>query len=417
MRTSSDRVILHLQIARTLRSISQGIAIVDLTLYLRDLNWSATAIGGVLSAAGITGAGLILLVGIISDKLGRKPFLLFYETLVALATLVMIMTSNPIFLTVIILITGLGRGQNGAAGPFTPAEQAWMASCVPLHLRARVFSTNTALGYFGMAAGSLLAGATSLWNRAFPGASSFYPLFFLMFLSAIASMIVVATAPSGIGPCRKDANVEEKALRSSSLSLSKERTIRRQENKSIAKLAVVNLFNGLAAGFIGPMISYWFATRFGVSSSEIGLTLALSFVFAGGSSVVTGIISQRFGLVRSVVWFRLAGIVLILILPLMPFYWLASSMYIIRSALSRGTQGARSALSSSLTRDERRGFSVSMNSLAVRLASAVGPTLSGYMLDIDILTLPFFIAGSLQLLSTILYGKLFRDYDLPPQNS
>ncbi|WP_047810660.1 hypothetical protein [Desulfosporosinus acididurans] len=45
---------------------------------------------------------------------------------------------------------------------------------------------------------------------------------------------------------------------------------------------MVNLFNGLGAGFIGPMISYWFATRFGVSSSEIGLTLALSFVFAGG---------------------------------------------------------------------------------------------------------------------------------------
>lgn len=215
-----------------------------------------------------------------------------------------------------------------------------MAACVPLHLRARVFSTNTALGYLGMAIGSLLAGATSLWNRTFPGASSFYPLFFLMFLSAIASMIVVATAPSEIRPGVKGANVQEKALLSSSLPPSKERTIRRQENKSI-----------------------------------------------------------------------------ILILPLMPFYWLASSMYIVRSALSRGTQGARSALSSSLTRDERRGFSVSMNSLAVRLASAVGPTLSGYMLDMDILTLPFFIAGSLQQLSTILYGKLFRDYDLPLQNS
>ena len=419
LKTKLERTVLHLQIARMLRSISQGIAVVDLTLYLKDLNWSAAAIGGVLSTAGIVGAGLILFVGIMSDRLGRKPFLLIYETLTALAALLLTITANPVVLTVIIVITGFGRGQNGAAGPFTPAEQAWMATCVPRGLRGRVFSTNNALGFFGMAVGSVIGGMPHLWSKALPGALSFHPLFFLMFLVSILCLIVIGTAPSERRQSVNQAQANQ--LENSAVPLSieqpDEREIRRQENKEMEKLAVINMLNGLAIGFVGPMMSYWFATKFGVSSAEIGVTLALSFVFTGGSSLITGVLAQRFGMVKSVVWLQLIGVIMILILPLVPTFWLASAIYIVRSAFSRGTQGAKSALSSSLTRDERRGFSVSMNSLVIRLTSAVGPTMSGYLLDMGNFSVPFFITGGLQLISTLLYGRLFRDYDLPLEKS
>lgn len=46
-----DKTVLHLQIARILRSVTQGIAVVDMTLYLKDLHWSGAAIGGVMSGA------------------------------------------------------------------------------------------------------------------------------------------------------------------------------------------------------------------------------------------------------------------------------------------------------------------------------------------------------------------------------
>ena len=178
MKTAMDKTVLHLQVARIFRSISQGIAIVDLALYLKDLNWSAEAIGSVLSFAGIVGAGLILFVGITSDKYGRKQFLLIYETITGIAALLLIGTTNPIVLTLVIVLTGFRRGQNGSAGPFMPAEQAWMAACVPLHRRGSVFSTNNALGFFGLALGSLLAGTTYFWSRVLPGIASFRPLFF-----------------------------------------------------------------------------------------------------------------------------------------------------------------------------------------------------------------------------------------------
>jgi len=437
-------VVLHLQIARTLRSITQGIAVVDLTLYLKDLHWSGTAIGGVMSAAGLVGAALILVVGVTSDRFGRKPFLLMYEILTAVAALLMVFTTNSAILAVIIVLTGFGRGQNGAAGPFTPAEQAWMAARVPRMLRGSVFSTNTALGFFGMAVGAFVAGAPRLWSKTLPGALGFHPLFLIMFVISLACVTVIATAPSRSPVVRDAENSDVDFVNSAAFQGSANRRtsgaaadagshsetgslagrvlpndaatealIRKQENRNMAKLAGVNVLNGLAVGFVAPMMSYWFAMKFDVSPAQIGTTLALSFVFTGLSSLITGGITRRFGMVKSVVWLQLFGLVMILLLPLAPSYWLASVIYIVRSAFSRGTQGARSALSSSLTRDRRRGFSVSMNSLAMRLPSAIGPTLSGAMLDSGVFAVPFFIAGGLQLCSTLLYGRLFHRFDEP----
>jgi MFS family permease len=420
-----DKTVFHLQAARTLRSISQGIAVVDLALYLKELHWSATAIGGVLSAAGITGAALILIVGIVSDHVGRKPFLLIYEFMTAIAALLMTITANPYVLSAIIVITGFGRGQSGAAGPFTPAEQAWLTAHVPRENRGRVFSVNTGLGFFGMSAGALLAGTTGLWSVFLPGVLRYRPLFFLMFLFSIGCALIIATAPAenqfrqklgtgsetGVYNQVHRGQQGQESLQDQSDSHAVERHIRTLENRNMAKLAAVNMINGLAIGFMGPLMSYWFSVKFGVSAAEIGLTLSLTFAVTGISSFITGELAQRFGMVKSVVWLQILGVLMMCTLPLLPTFWLASLVYIVRSALSRGTQGARSALSASLTRDHRRGFSVSMNSLAMRLTSSIGPTLSGYMMEMDALSLPFYVASGLQFASTLLYGRLFRHYD------
>lgn len=419
------RTVRHLQAARVLRSVSQGIAVVDLTLYLKQLHWSARAIGGTLSAAALVGAALILLVGFTSDRVGRKPFLVVYEVMTTLAALVLVFTANPIWLTVIIVITGFGRGQNGAAGPFTPAEQAWMAACVPQQHRGRVFSVNNALGFFGMAIGAMLAGTNRLFVHLLPGTLSFRPLFLFMCILSAICIVVLISAPKEIRPGSQTGNGASAATQRPSTPAAQpseridltnrpnERDIRGRENRNMLRLASVNLLNGLAVGFIGPMMAYWFATKFGVSTAQIGVTLALSFVCTSVSSLVTGRLTERFGMVRAVVILQICGVLMLLIMPLMPSFTLASVMYVARSALARGTQGARSALSTSLTRDQRRGFSVSMNALVMRLSSVAGPTVSGYIFDLGWLSLPFYLAACLQFSSSMLYGRLFRSFDRP----
>lgn len=366
-----------------------------------------------MSAAGVCGAALILLVGVLSDRVGRKPFLFAYECMTACAALVIGLCRNPYILAVAIVLTGFGRGQNGAAGPFTPAEQAWLASGVARERRSKVFSTNTALGFFGMALGAVLGGLPRLWMHSLAGAAAYRPLFFGLCVISLGCAMVIARAPGGKAPQRRGSKDHANAepLDSKATEQILERDVRRQENRNMAKLAFVNLLNGLGVGFVGPMVTYWFAARFGADSAQIGVTLAGSFVVTGLAAMFSGIAAERFGMVRSVVWLRLAGVVFMLILPLMPTFWLASAVYTIRSALSRGTQGTRSALGSSVTRDQRRGFSLSINSFFTRLASAIGPSLSGALLDSGSFALPFLLAGGLQLVSSLLYGYMFRYFD------
>ncbi|SIS58333.1 MFS transporter [Alicyclobacillus vulcanalis] len=410
----------YLQAARALRSVGQGVAIVDMALYLKEIGWRATAIGGVMSAAGVAGALLILVVGVASDRVGRKPFLFAYECMTCLAAFVVAVSRNPVALAAAIIATGFGRGQNGAAGPFTPAEQAWMAQSVGRDRRSRVFSINTAIGFFGMALGCVLGGLDRMWRHALPGAAAFRPLFTGIALLSLLCACVVWLAPGG---GRTRAEQREGGKRSDNADQSGAvapgealdgTSKRREENRNIAKFAFVNLLNGLGVGFVGPMMSYWFAVRFGATSAQIGGTMALSFVVTGLSAILSGYLADRVGMVRSVVWLRLLGVALMVVLPLMPTFALASAVYAVRGALSRGTQGVRSALGSSFTGDERRGFSLSMNSFFTRVASAVGPTVSGWLLDAGSFALPFFFAGALQLASTVLYGLFFRSFDGGP---
>lgn len=388
---------------KTMRSIGQGIMLVDLALYLDDLGWAATTIGAVLAAAGIVSVFLVLFVGVLSDRLGRKPFLLFYELLTAACALTGVLTTNGILLFTAIVLAGFGRGQTGSPGPFAPAEQAWLAAYVPREQRGNVYSINNALGFFGMATGALLAGATVLWDEELPGALAYRPLFALIFiLSLITAVIILTTRGEKAEKPEKITDEKEKAA---------EREVSRNENKSILKLVSINVINGIAVGLTGPMVSYWFAIKFDVSNAQIGTTLAVTFFATGFASLLQAKLAGKFGMVRSVMWMRVIGSLLMLLLPLLPTYVLVSVVYIVRSAVNRGTQGARQALSVSLTRDSRRGFASSVNSLSMRIPTSIGPYVTGYLFEIGALAAPFYIAGVLQLGFAYLYGRTFRSYN------
>ena len=142
---------LRLLASRAVRSVAQGALVADLALYLHALHWSGLQIGLTLTAGGLLAAVFSILIGIVSDRLRRRPFLLYNEGLTALCGLAPLVSANVAVLTAAIIVGGFGRGSNGSAGPFAPAEQAWLAEAVPASKRGWIYSLNTAMGFFGMA--------------------------------------------------------------------------------------------------------------------------------------------------------------------------------------------------------------------------------------------------------------------------
>ena len=379
--------------ARGIRSVAQGVLVVDFTLYLRVLSWSATSIGALLAAALVFGVVLTLLLGPLSDRIGRKRFLLGYEAAQIAGAAVALITSEPLWLGLAAIIGGYGRGAGGAAGPFSPIEQAWLAAGLsPAQIRY-VFRLNVAAGFFGLAAGSVLAMLPSALAGWLPGALAYRPIFVLAGLGAAACLAVLSRVADS---------------HSSPVEHAEPPTQRRDERHRLLGLMGTNLLNGLGNGMVGPFIAYWFHLRFGAGPAEIGPVMSVGFVLAGLSTLASGRLIARLGLVDAVVVMRLLGLVFLLLLPFSPSFTVAAALQILRSVLSRATAGARQALTVQLVSPQRRGLAASLGTVSTQIPRAVGPMLAGFLFDADLLAAPFLVAGLFQGASLALYRRLFR---------
>ena len=392
--------VIRLMTIRGARSLGQGALVAAFALYLHTLGWRAAGIGATLSAALLVGALLTLTVGPLSDRIGgRRRFLLVYEALQIGAALLAISTTQPAALVLAAIVGGFGRGANGSAGPFGPLEQAWLALLLPAAQRGRVYSWNTAIGFFGMALGALGAGAVG-WFAPHAGAAPYRWLFGLSLLGSLVSLAVLARMREPAPPARAETAAGGGAGR----------TEQRAENRRLLKLVLVNSLNGLGIGMIGPLIAYWFLLKFAHGPASIGPAIAASFAVGAAGSLLAGALARRHGLIRAVVWMRLAGLLLMLAIPFSPWFGLAAVLYALRAGMNQGTAGVRQALVAGLTRDHRRGLAASLQNVSIQIPRAIGPLIAGLLLHAGMLTAPFVLAAIFQGAYLLLYAHFFRDF-------
>jgi MFS family permease len=252
-----------------------------------------------------------------------------------------------------------------------------------------------------MAAGAGAAALPALWSPALGEAGSFRPLFGLVLAGNVVNVWLLLRTEErrrpGAAARWADATARGR--------------VHALENRFLRRLVLLNVLNGLAVGLTGPLIAYWFALRFHIGPRAIGAIMAATFLATALSAALTGHVARRLGLVRSVVVGRAGGALLLVVMPLMPAYPLAALAYLLRSAVNRGTLGARQALVVSMVRDRRRGFAVSLNALSMQLPMALGPAAAGIMIGVGWFSIPFFVAAGLQGLYVALYPRLFPATD------
>jgi MFS family permease len=401
MLDNGARTIRLLLTTRFVRSIGQGALAVDFALYLRALDWSVVAISAVLSVALLVGVVLTLFAGPLSDRRGRRSFLFVYEAAQVFAGLAALLTSQAVILTLAAMVGGFGRGGNGAAGPFAPVEQAWLAQSVTPQRRGPIYSLNAALGFLGNAVGAVLAVLPPRLSALLPGALAYRPLFLLWAVGSLLCCALILRTPD-----RETADIG-----SSSASEPTAHGVERRENRLVLHLMIANVMNGVGIGVTGPLIAYWFAVRFGKGPDQIGPLMAGGFLMAAVASVGTGWLSRWLGIVKAVVAMRLVGLALLVALPLVSSFGLAALLYILRGMFNRGTTGARGALSISIVRAHRRGFAASMANVSMQVPRSVSPVLTGFLFEANQLALPFFIGAAFQGAYLWLYYRTFRYVD------
>ncbi|KDM67493.1 MULTISPECIES: MFS transporter [unclassified Acidiphilium] len=379
--------IVRLMGARGARSIAQGALVVDFALYVTKLGWSAALLGVVFALSILFAVAVTTLVGPASDRFGRKRFVLVYEAISVLAALIGLLTQATLPLAFAAVIGGFGRGANGSAGPFAPAEQSWLSGLIEKREFGTVLSINTAIGFFGMGIGAVLAGLI--------GASR--PMFVLPLAASLIATMLLALTPDP--PREAAARTEE------------HEAVSKAENSLLWKLAGLNILNGTGIGLSGPFISWWFAARYHAGASAIGPALAIAFAAAGIAALTTGRLTRRLGTVRAVVLMRGIGLVSLFALPFSPSFGVALVVYALRSAFNRGTAGARQAVALGLVRGERRGLAASVNTISVLLPRGIAPALAGVLFESGALAAPFLLAGLFQGAYLVIYPRVFGRHD------
>jgi MFS family permease len=367
-------------------------------LYTRTLGWSPGFLGSVIGVSLFLNALATASIGPLSDRFGRRGFLLGYESLAVVTGLSALFIAAPWPLAVIAVLAGWGRGANGSPLLFGAVEQAWLSRSVERSALGRAFTYMSAAGFFGTAAGMALGGLPALLRPLLPGALAYRPLFGIAALGDALCLLLLAHTPDPPSPPQPAAPMREAGMR-------------RREHGLLLRLAGLNALNGVGLGLTGPLLSWWFAQRYGVGPAALGPTLAIVLVFCGFSSLAATFVMKRFGAVGIVVAMRALGLVTLVLLPFAPSYRLAMLIYGLRMILNRSTAGPRQALAVGLVRPHRRGLAATVNSFSMQLPRSVGPVFAGFLFGVGLLAAPFLLAAAFQAIYLALYARLFSAHD------
>lgn len=397
--------------ARTCMSSTRALAGIIVPIYLAILGFGGLTLGVLFTATALVSALLTAMIGLLSDRIGRKPFLVITPLLAAIAGFVYAFSHTAGVLFIFAVLGSFGRGAGaggGTIGPYQPAEQALLADAVPARHR------NSLFGRIGFASslGALIGGTplvtlAILLARGQSMGAYHIEFLFTALLACCATLLAlpIHEAYRRVPPKKSSQPLQQKAKPTRLTPLSWSILIR---------LWITNSVNGLAVGFFGPFITYWFYRRYGAGPAEVGALYTVINLAAMVVNLVSARIAARLGLVRAIVISRALQAILIIPMVIMPFFWLAGFVYLLRMMVQRLGLPLRQSYVMGVVPQEERGRVGALSNLPSQATSALSPTLAGYLFDHVALSLPFDIGAILQGINTLLFFLFFR-YITPPE--
>jgi MFS family permease len=392
--------------ARLTMSIGRALAGVVTALYLADRGLSAVGIALVFMVVSLASALLSSLSGLLSDRVGRKPFLVVFPLLTAAAGMVFAL-AHPLWLLVVFAALGsFGRGAGagaGAVGPYQAVESALATESVRPGRRNDVFGRLAFASSLGALAGGLLADLAHRHHGTLVAVIAAYRPAFLAVAacSALAGLLALGIrepARAGEGDAAGSGEHRRRGgMRWPARSV-----------PLLVRLWATNTVNGVAVGMFGPFVSYWFAVRYHVGPGEIGLLFAVVNLATLPTTLKAAGLARRFGIIRAMTALRLARAALLVPMVLSPSFVLAGAIYLVGMAAQRAALPLRQSYVLAMAHPEERASVAALSNLPSQLAMGASPLASGYLLEEVSLSLPFELAGLLQAVNAGLYWLFFR---------
>ncbi len=388
------RDLLRILGVQALRAFAYGFGSVVLGTALAAGGLSDARVG-LLFAAMLAGAGLASIgVGLIGERLGRRR--LYVGLLATMGVAGAVFALSDLFvLLVLVALTGTLSTDPNESGPITSLEQAMLGGA-PAEERARVFGRYNAVAYLAGALGALAGGGPTLFRRIFPALPADQRWLLVLPVVAVACVWLAQGLSARV---EVDGRAPGRPLERS--------------RRTVFRLSSLFGLDAFAGGFVvQTFVVVWFNRRLGASAEFMGAVMFAGGLIQAGSSVLSGRLGSRFGLLNTMVFTHLPSNVLLMLVPLMPSLELAAAMLLLRFTLSQMDVPARQAYVVAMVDPQERTAAAAFTNTARYVVRPFGALGAGYAVAVAT-GAPFVIAGALKAVYDLALYATFRRVPLP----
>ena len=344
-----------------------GIVVPILGRYAERFGANGLQVGLMFASFSIAQMVFAPILGRISDKVGRKPVIVFSLIGTAVGSFV---TGAAGALWVLFL----GRILDGASGASVAVAQGAVADIAPPEQRARLMGMLGAAFGVGFVVGPALGGLAALGGPHVP----FYLAGTIAAINAVAAMIrLPETKPD-------TSHITQKHQRGSALS------------PALKRFALVGFLSMLGFAGFEATFSIWGQKQFGFTEGSASIV----FVFVGVTLVAVqggliGPLTEKLGsrkLLRIGLSLVAVGLLLLGFTTTWPMLFVALFLLSLGQGMSGPSGGA---LVAELAPVERRGEAIGYQQSTAAFGRVAGPVMAGALFDHVGISAPFLVSGIL----------------------
>lgn len=324
-------------------------------------------LGLINSMPSMAGLFLGILMGMVSDRIGRKPAMIIGLTLSTTAMGLQLFVDSQVLMLMVAFLGGVGNSL------FFISQAPFMMKVTHSQNRSLMFSLNFGLSTLAGAVGNIFAGQMPGWFGGLMQVPSDSAQAYQMVLMVSVILGFFALIPIFI------LKEPVKTLKLNEVKPSQWAMLKKTLKRSFTwKLVLPEMLLGFGAAITIPYMNLYFSETFQLKSNVLGALFSLSALFVGIGSILGPRLVQKFNSkIRVVVMTQASSLVFLLVLAFSPFAWLAAIGYLLRGMLMNMAVPLYNAFCMENVSENEQGVVNSLISNSWTAGWAIGPFLSG----------------------------------------
>jgi len=387
-----DRDLKLLLFSMSMRRIAMGFLQVVRAIYFALLGFTPVEIGLLLSIGTFVSALHSISFGFLSDRFGRKPFIIVGGIFATLRMVIFAVSSDFWMLAL-----GQGVGAMGeGAGAGQPVVSGYISDKTNVENRSSIFSTLAVTNALAASAGSLMAGLPTYFQNTLAldvvGAHSL--LFWIGAAGGLGSFLLIL-------PLK-----EVKAIRTTG-EVETRNPVKTRSWGVIARFSLIRATSGVGWGFVDSLLSLYVYVQFGVGGEVLGPVFAGARFISVFSYILVPRIVNRFGAVSTIAASRLIVAGLSVVFSLTTWFPLAIALIVAMRVVLMFSMPIRQSFAASIVDPRETATAIGISNFARMSVRTIAPTVAGYMFETISLTLPFVTGASLLAANGLLFRVFF----------